>query len=155
MTKTPLYRPCVGIMLVNDANLVFVGQRIDTTAEAWQMPQGGIDEGETPQQAMFREMEEEIGTRRASVMAESADWLTYDLPDNLKGKLWKGKYHGQTQKWFLARFTGQDSDINLQTAHPEFHQWQWVKPEQLPDLIVPFKQELYRKILQEFLPLIR
>jgi putative (di)nucleoside polyphosphate hydrolase len=144
------YRPCVGIMLLNRRNEVFVGRRIDTLIEAWQMPQGGIDAGETPQIALFREMEEEIGTRKASIIAESRGWLRYDLPQDLLGKVWKGRYRGQEQKWFLLRYEGEDGDIRLETEHPEFNAWRWVPPADITRLIVPFKRELYEAVLAEF-----
>ncbi len=144
------YRPCVGMMILNAANQVFVARRIDTLVEAWQMPQGGIDEGEDPQAAVLREMEEEIGTNKAKIIAESREWLSYDLPEHLVPQLWGGKYRGQKQKWFALRFTGTDSDINIATKHPEFSQWKWVEPAQVPELIVPFKRELYQSIVEEF-----
>lgn len=144
------YRLGVGIMLLNAQNQVFVAKRIDTEAEAWQMPQGGIDAGEEPYIAALREMSEEIGTDRASLIAESADWYVYDLPIELVGKIWKGKYRGQKQKWYLLRFEGGDADINIHTPEPEFCEWQWAKPETLPDLIVPFKRELYQQLVAEF-----
>jgi putative (di)nucleoside polyphosphate hydrolase len=149
-----LYRPNVGIMLVNPAALVFVARRIDTPVDAWQMPQGGIDEGENPRAAALRELEEEIGTAKAEIVAESRSWLRYDLPAELQGKLWKGRWKGQRQKWFLMRFTGRDEEIDLATAHPEFDAWRWVEPEQVPALIVPFKRDTYRGVLAEFAPLI-
>lgn len=144
------YRPCVGIMLLNREGLVFVARRIDNTAEAWQMPQGGIDKGEEPRETALREMEEEIGTRNAEIVAESREWLAYDLPEHLVPKLWGGKYRGQTQKWFAMRFLGEDSEINIATKHPEFSHWKWVKPKELPELIVPFKRDLYERIVKEF-----
>jgi len=137
-------------MLLNANNHVFVAKRIDMRSEAWQMPQGGIDEGEDTRTAAMRELEEEIGTNNATIIAESDGWLSYDLPDELIGKVWKGKYRGQTQKWFLMRYEGDDSDINIETEHPEFSQWKWTKPHTLPDNIVPFKRQLYRQILDEF-----
>lgn len=138
-------------MLVNRAGLVFVARRIDTTEEAWQMPQGGIDAGETPAEAALRELEEETGTGKAEIIAESRGWLTYDLPEPLRDRVWRGRYRGQKQKWFLCRFTGDDSDIDLDRgAHPEFSAWRWVEPEALPRLIVPFKRGLYRAVLAEF-----
>ena len=144
------YRPCVGMMILNATNHVFVARRIDTLVEAWQMPQGGIDDGEDPKSAVLREMEEEIGTNKAEILGESREWLSYDLPEHLVPQLWGGKYRGQKQKWFCLRFTGTDSDINIATKHPEFSQWKWVKPAYVPDLIVPFKRELYTKIVEEF-----
>jgi putative (di)nucleoside polyphosphate hydrolase len=142
-----LYRPCVGIALFNSDNKVFVGKRIDTTAEAWQMPQGGIDEGEKPIQALWRELSEEVGTNKAEIIGELDDWYYYDLPVELKGKLWQGKYIGQRQRWFALRFTGIDSDINIATEPPEFCAWQWVDLAEVPKLIVPFKQALYQNIV--------
>ncbi len=144
------YRPCVGIMLLNERGEVFVAKRIDSIAEAWQMPQGGIDEGEDVQVAALRELEEEIGTNKVKIIAQSRDWLNYDLPADLVPKLWGGKYRGQTQKWFVMRFLGQDSDINIATAHPEFSEWKWVARDSLPDLIVPFKRDLYQQLVLEF-----
>jgi putative (di)nucleoside polyphosphate hydrolase len=153
LEKLP-YRPCVGIMLLNRENRVFVAQRLDMKTEAWQMPQGGIDEGEEPRTAAFRELEEEIGTSRAEILAESAGWLHYDLPAELVGKLWKGRYRGQTQKWFAMRFLGEDAEIDIETETPEFSEWKWAMPERLPELIVPFKRALYRRVLDEFRPLL-
>jgi len=144
------YRSGVGIVLLNRDNLVFVGQRIDRTTEAWQMPQGGIDEGEQPVEAALRELEEEIGTDKAVIVAESRDWLTYDLPAELIGKVWRGRYRGQKQKWFAMRFEGDDGDIRLQTAHPEFDAFRWVPMPELPSLIVPFKRRLYEDVVAEF-----
>ena len=146
------YRPCAGIMLINADGLVFAGQRMDASKPAWQMPQGGIDAGEKPRQAAFREMKEEIGTDLAEVIGESTGWLDYDVPQKIADRLWKGRYRGQTQKWFLMRFTGTDSDIDIQTEHPEFRTWKWIVPETLPDLIVPFKRDLYQRVLAELLP---
>lgn len=146
------YRPCVGMMLLNRDGKVFVAKRIDMVAEAWQMPQGGVDAGETLQTAAMRELQEEIGTNKAEIIAESAEWLNYDLPEHLIGKLWGGKYRGQTQKWFLMRFTGDDSDINIETKHPEFSEWKWANPASLPELIVPFKKQLYVDVLEAFSP---
>lgn len=144
------YRPCVGVMLLNAHNDVFVGQRIDQEVEAWQMPQGGIDPGEEPLTAALRELKEEIGTDNASLLAESRGWLDYDLPPDLADKVWKGRYRGQTQKWFALRFLGHDSEIDLQTEHPEFNAWRWAPMADLPDLIVPFKRDNYVKIVAEF-----
>jgi putative (di)nucleoside polyphosphate hydrolase len=144
------YRPGVGIMLLNKAGHVFAAKRIDMTSEAWQMPQGGIDEGESPEEAAWRELEEETGTGKAEILAESRGWHTYDLPQELVPKIWGGRYRGQRQKWFVMRFTGTDADINIATKHPEFSEWKWVKPETLPAIIVPFKKELYAKLVEEF-----
>ena len=149
------YRAGVGVMLLNDRDEVFVGQRLDSTLEAWQMPQGGIDDGEAPLEAAFRELEEETGIRRlAKPIAETDGWLCYDLPDDLIGKIWGGRYCGQRQKWFAMRFLGSDADVNLQTAHPEFRAWRWAPASQLPDLIVPFKRELYGDVLRAFATLL-
>jgi len=144
------YRPCVGIMLLNQDNKVFVAKRIDTLVEAWQMPQGGIDEGEDPEITAFREMKEEIGTNNAEVIAQTDDWLNYDLPEHLVGKVWKGKYRGQTMQWFVMRYLGQDSDINIETDHPEFDEWRWADMSELPDMIIPFKKPLYQTLVDRF-----
>ncbi len=149
MTQLP-YRPCVGIMLLNPQRKVFVAQRIDQRVEAWQMPQGGIDAGEEPHTAALRELEEEIGTCNVRIVAESADWLTYDLPPELIGVAWKGKYRGQRMKWFACAFLGVDSDININTAHPEFNMWRWENMARLPDVVVPFKHDMYAQLVQEF-----
>lgn len=150
------YRPCVGVMLVNMDGKIFVGQRIDNKVEAWQMPQGGIDEGEDPRAAALRELGEETGIDpgHVEIIGKSRDEHFYDLPDELVGRLWGGKYRGQRQIWYLARFVGTDADINIKTRHPEFRDWKWTAPETLPELIVPFKKKLYREILQEFRDLI-
>ena len=144
------YRPCVGIMLVNRDGLVFVGRRIDQTIEGWQMPQGGIDDDETPLQAALREMKEEIGTDKADYLAEMDEWLSYDLPQHLLGVALHGRYRGQRQKWIALRFTGEDGDINIQTAEPEFGAWKWLALEALPRLIVPFKRDTYDKVISAF-----
>jgi putative (di)nucleoside polyphosphate hydrolase len=141
------YRPCVGIMLFNADGKVFVGKRLDQTVESWQMPQGGIDKGETPRQAALRELKEEAGTGKAEIIAEMDDWITYDLPAHLIGIALHGKYRGQRQKWFALRFTGQESDIDLTAHEPEFSSYRWVTLEELPDLIVPFKRETYRSVI--------
>lgn len=150
------YRPCAGIMLVNRSGKVFVGQRLDTRTEAWQMPQGGIDDGEEAELAALRELEEETGIARnlVTILARSAEEHFYDLPEELVGKLWHGKWRGQRQTWFLMRFTGEDSDVDIATDHQEFRAWQWIDPQELPVLIVPFKEKLYRNIVAEFAELI-
>ncbi|HYH36833.1 MAG TPA: RNA pyrophosphohydrolase [Azospirillum sp.] len=147
------YRPCVGIMLLNGRGQVFVARRRDTT-DAWQMPQGGIDEGETVHEAALRELEEEIGTGAAEILAETVEKLRYDLPDHLLGKVWKGRWRGQEQVWVAARFTGTDADIDLATEHPEFDAWKWVDAADLTALIVPFKKPVYEAVLAEFKPVI-
>jgi putative (di)nucleoside polyphosphate hydrolase len=146
------YRPCAGVMLINRDGRVFVGQRLDSTLEAWQMPQGGIDPGEDPLEAAYRELWEETGVGREHVelVAEAGEELTYDLPDDLIGKVWKGKWRGQRQRWFLFRFIGTDRDVDIATAEPEFRAWRWADPADLPELIVPFKRELYRRLLTIF-----
>lgn len=144
------YRPGVGIMLLNARNEVFVGRRIDTRSEAWQMPQGGIDADETPREAVMRELLEETGVNNAEVIAESREWFHYDLPDYLIPKLWEGKYRGQKQKWFALKFLGTDIDINIHTEHAEFMQWQWVCMNELLEIIVPFKRRLYIAVMEEF-----
>ncbi len=146
------YRPCAGIMLLNKNGHVFVAKRIDTKAEAWQMPQGGIDKGEAPRDAAMRELFEETGVTQATIIAESEQWMNYDLPEHLIGKLWKGRYRGQTQKWFLMRFEGEDAQINIETEIPEFCEWRWVEAHLLPEIIVPFKRDLYAEIVKEFSP---
>ncbi len=145
------YRPNVGVMLANPQGLVFVGERLDSPG-AWQMPQGGIDAGENAREAALRELEEETGVspELVSVEAELAKWLTYDLPDELIGKLWKGRYRGQKQRWFLMRFRGADEDVNIHTAHPEFARWKWLEPEQVASHIVPFKRPVYEAVLKGF-----
>lgn len=151
--KSLPYRPCVGIMLLNKDNKVWVGQREDTPG-AWQMPQGGIDKGEKPKKAAFRELEEEIGTQNAAFIAKTKGWLKYDLPKDLIGKVWGGKYRGQKQKWFTLRFLGRDDEINIITDHPEFDRWMWADFEELPNLIVPFKRDVYQQVVDHFRPII-
>ena len=152
MTDDHLYRRGVGVMLLNAHNQVWVGRRIDNTDDAWQMPQGGIDKGEDPWATALRELEEETGIPPYLVdrIADYPERLRYDLPKGLRSKLWKGKYRGQDQDWYLCRFLGRESDINIATKHPEFNDWKWVAPAELPDLIVPFKRDLYRRLLHEF-----
>ena len=145
------YRRGVGMMLLNARGEVFVAKRIDTLAEAWQMPQGGIDEGEDPRTAALRELQEEVGTDKAVILAESADWYRYDLPDDLVPIIWKGQYRGQEQKWFALRLEGDDALINIHDGeHPEFSEWKWIDITQLPDVIVPFKRDLYAALVEEF-----
>lgn len=144
------YRPCVGIMLFNKTGQVFVGNRIDVPGDHWQMPQGGIDPGETPEQAAWRELYEEVGTRNASLIEESQTWYPYDLPPALSRKVWKGKYRGQTQRWFAFRFLGQDDEINLTLHKPEFGEWCWLDLKDLPEQIVPFKRPIYERVIVEF-----
>jgi putative (di)nucleoside polyphosphate hydrolase len=149
------YRPCVGAMLVNAEGGVFVAKRIDSPGDFWQMPQGGIDEGEDPAKAVMRELQEETGTDKAEIIAESERWRAYDLPDKLIGKLWGGKYRGQRQKWFALKFLGEDNNIDIE-AHetPEFSDWKWVKIDEVVDLVVPFKRALYGDIVLELRPLV-
>jgi putative (di)nucleoside polyphosphate hydrolase len=152
------YRPCVGVMLVNAEGKAFVGKRIDNKeGDWWQMPQGGVDPGEDLDDAALRELAEETGVRpeQVSIIGRLDDAMRYDLPKDLVGKLWSGKYRGQEQVWFLARFSGSDADVNLE-AHdpPEFCEYRWVDPEDLPDLIVPFKKRVYRAVLEGFRELV-
>lgn len=149
-----IYRPCVGICLLNKDGLIFAGERISTPG-AWQMPQGGIDAGEDVLLAAKRELKEEIGTDKMDVIALHPEKLRYDLPSELNGKLWRGKYHGQEQQWVYARFTGTDTDIALDADdHPEFSQWQWCEPDRLMGLIVPFKRDVYEKVMAELMRLL-
>jgi putative (di)nucleoside polyphosphate hydrolase len=148
------YRKGVGAVLFNKKGMVFVARRIDMPSNYWQMPQGGIDAGEKPREAVMRELFEETGTNEAEIIAKSAKWYRYDLPDDLVGKVWKGKYRGQKQRWFALRFLGRDSDIDLAASnHPEFSEWKWTKIENLPSVIVPFKRTLYQSLATEFSPL--
>jgi len=149
---TDAYRLCAGVMLLNREGQVFVGQRLDSTLEAWQMPQGGIDPGEDAQAAALRELREETGVAadKVELIAQAPDELYYDLPPELAAKVWKGKWRGQRQRWFLYRFTGQDTDIHIHTPHPEFRAWRWIDPADLPRLIIPFKRELYEDVLAAF-----
>lgn len=146
------YRPCVGVMLVNATGHVFVGQRIDNDTAAWQMPQGGVDPGETPQEAALRELWEETGVIADLIRVEAVtrDWIPYDLPHDLVPRIWKGRFRGQKQKWVLMRFQGADEDVNIATDHPEFSEWRWLPPDQLVAHIVPFKREVYRRVLDQF-----
>jgi putative (di)nucleoside polyphosphate hydrolase len=146
------YRACAGVMLLNHDGQVFVGQRLDSTLEAWQMPQGGIDPGEAPRDTAIRELGEETGIapEHLELVAEAPAELFYDLPEEMIGRVWGGKYRGQRQRWFLFRFTGTDADVNIQTAHPEFRAWRWADPADLPTMIVPFKRTLYEEVLDAF-----
>ena len=152
MSDDHLYRRGVGVMLLNREGKVFVGARIDNPDDAWQMPQGGIDEGEDPWATALREVEEETGIAPHLVerVACCPERLKYELPQEIRGKLWGGRWIGQDQDWYLARFLGEDSDIDIATPDPEFREWRWVEPERLPDLIVPFKRDIYRRLLDEF-----
>ena len=152
MTNDQLYRRGVGVMLLNRDNLVWVGRRIDNSDEAWQMPQGGLDPGEEPWDGALREVGEETGIAPHLIeqIACHPQQLKYDIPDAIAAKLWKGKWKGQVQDWYLARFLGEDSDVDIATEHPEFNAWQWVAPDRLPDLIVPFKRDMYRAIVAGF-----
>ena len=152
--RTLPYRPGVGVMLANPQGLVFVGQRIDSTLDAWQMPQGGVDKGEDWETAALRELEEETGIAPALVQiaARTREPLRYDLPPELIGQLWKGRYRGQEQHWYLMRFLGSDSDVNIATRHPEFRAWRWMAADQLEPAIVPFKRALYRAVVAELTP---
>ena len=157
------YRPCVGIMVLNHTGHIWVGQRADAPGDAegrgtwWQMPQGGIDENEDPREAALRELHEETAIRSVEIIAETPDWLTYDLPPHLLGKAWGGRYRGQRQKWFAARFVGNESEIDLGvpgTPHAEFVAWKWSSPQELPTAIVPFKRDVYVELLRIFEPLL-
>jgi putative (di)nucleoside polyphosphate hydrolase len=146
------YRPAAGVMLINQSRQVWVGQRRDSSLEAWQMPQGGLDPGEDPQDGALRELEEEtgIGPDLVEIIARARQELRYDLPEDMVGVVWKEKWRGQRQTWFLARFLGRDEDVNLDTAEPEFRAWKWAQVEDLPALIVPFKKRLYEDVIREF-----
>jgi putative (di)nucleoside polyphosphate hydrolase len=152
--ETLPYRRGVGIALFNRNGQVFVAQRLDSPGPAWQMPQGGIDKGEEPWATALRELEEETGIAPHLVerLADCPERLRYDLPEELRGVLWGGKWVGQDQDWFLCRFLGSDADVDIATEHPEFREWRWVEPSALPDLIVPFKRDLYRRLIEEFRP---
>src|SRR6056297_4097464 len=152
IAKLP-YRPCVGVMLVNDRNEVFAGQRIDSEAPAWQMPQGGIDPGEEPRDAALRELWEETGvpSTLVTVEAETTEWVPYDLPHNIVPRIWKGRYKGQEQKWFLLRFHGTDDQVRIDADdHQEFSEWCWLPPKDVAAQIVPFKRPVYEQVLAAF-----
>ena len=153
LLKRP-YRSCVGLMVFNKIGQVFCGQRLDNKAEAWQLPQGGIDEGETPIEAGFRELKEETSIVNVEFVSEYPEWLNYDIPLPLANALWEGKFRGQTQRWLLFSFTGIDNEININTSHPEFKNWEWINPTQLPLKAISFKQEIYSKINKAFIPII-
>ena len=146
------YRPCVGLVILDSAGRIFAGQRVDGMYDAWQMPQGGIDEGETPREAGLREMTEETGITpdKVEILRESNEWLPYDLPRHLVPKLWNGRYRGQKQRWIAIRFHGTDADVNIETDEPEFRIWTWMAHGELIDRIVRFKRETYRQVLDEF-----
>lgn len=146
------YRPAVGVMLINAEKKVWVGQRLDSSLEAWQMPQGGLDPGESPREGALRELEEETGIvpSLVEILDQAKEELTYDLPMDLIGKVWKQKWRGQRQTWFVARFLGTDADVRIDTPEPEFRAWKWAEPWELPAMIVPFKQRLYEQVLEAF-----
>lgn len=156
MTRTDAsslpYRPCAGVMLLNPKGLIFAGQRKDNPVAAWQMPQGGIDAGEKPRAAALRELWEETGVTADLVefVAKSPDWLTYDLPEELLGRVWGGKFRGQRQRWFLFRFLGRDDQIDIATKHPEFSEWRWVTADEMLASIVPFKRAVYAEVVRAF-----
>ena len=160
--KHPVYRPCVGVMLVNREGLVFIGRRKNkrlvehvAPGHEWQMPQGGIDDGEDPYEACLRELYEETNVRSVSLIAEAPDWYHYDLPKDVAKKSWKGRFAGQRQKWFALRFLGTDGDIDINKHEPEFSAWKWVAMEELLGLIVPFKREIYAKVIAAFGDLVK
>ena len=148
------YRPCVGVMMINPSGLIWAGQRIDASpgTSAWQMPQGGIDGGEKPRVAAYRELLEETGVPkdRVSYLAKTDGWISYDLPPELMGKVWGGKYRGQRQKWFLMRYLGRDEDITIDLPHPEFSAWKWIGTDEMLASIVPFKRDVYDQVVAQF-----
>jgi putative (di)nucleoside polyphosphate hydrolase len=151
------YRPNVGVVLINPDRRIFAGQRVDNPGPAWQMPQGGVDEGEDPSAAALRELEEETGARPdlVSLVRESPDWLRYDLPPDLIGKLWRGRYRGQAQKWYAMRWLGTDADFDLDRHHREFSRWAWMTPAEVMASVVPFKREVYARVFDAFDDLLR
>ncbi|WP_103332324.1 RNA pyrophosphohydrolase [Pseudotabrizicola formosa] len=150
--ETLPYRPCVGVMLINGEGRIWAGQRLDTPSPAWQMPQGGIDDGEAPGDAALRELWEETGVTAdlVEIIDKTKGWVTYDLPPELLGKVWKGKFRGQKQKWFLLRYLGQDDQISIDREHPEFSAWKWIGAAEMCDAIVPFKRAVYDQVVQTF-----
>lgn len=146
------YRPCVGVVLIDARGMILAGQRIDSPSPAWQMPQGGIDDGEKPREAAYRELMEETGVTRDKVefVGKTHGWVTYDLPPELLGKVWGGKYRGQKQKWFLFRFKGTDADVQIATEHPEFSTWRWILADEMVASIVPFKRAVYEQVIRSF-----
>lgn len=150
--ETLPYRPCVGVVLINTEGLIWAGQRIDNPVPAWQMPQGGIDDGEDHTEAALRELWEETGVKsdKVEILGKTDHWVTYDLPPDILGKVWKGKYRGQKQKWYLLRYLGKDDDIIIDTDHPEFSAWKWIGTEELIRSIVPFKRAVYESVVAHF-----
>ncbi|MAY91074.1 MAG: RNA pyrophosphohydrolase [Rickettsiales bacterium] len=144
------YRSGVGIFLLNKKKKLWVGKRIDSASDFWQMPQGGIDDKETENQAMMRELKEEIGTNNIKTLMISDEWFKYDLPNDLVKNVWKGRYIGQTQKWYACQFQGKDNEIKLDNFKPEFLEWKWIDPKEALNLVIPFKKEMYKKILKKF-----
>lgn len=149
------YRPCVGMIILNNCNQIFMARRGDVLPSepfAWQMPQGGIDDGESAQQASMRELLEEVGTNNVALLSKTSDWLYYNFPADLMGNKLAGKYKGQKQRWFLYRFIGDDKEINLATDHPEFSDWKWCDPSEILEMVIPFKRQVYQDALREFSP---